>query len=114
MMKANSNRRPVRSVVRYGAGRPAPPARRSVTGVNAHFEELKRRLLQAYLTGDDAPTVALARRAALDAAAVAWLTPFPLLALPELLGEKLAAAREQARRQAAIRRRSQALLALSA
>jgi MarR-like DNA-binding transcriptional regulator SgrR of sgrS sRNA len=49
------------------------------------------------------------RRAANEAAALAWLTPYPLLLLPELLEEKVAAIRRQAARQADILRRSRTL-----
>ena len=45
-------------------------------------------------------------RAANDAAALAWTTPYPLLLFPVLLEEKAAAGRIQALRQKGIRQRS--------
>ncbi len=51
------------------------------------------------------------RRAANEAAALAWLTPYALLVFPTLLEEKAQAARHQTLRQAGIRRRSRNLLA---
>ena len=47
------------------------------------------------------------RRAANEAAALAWLTPFPLLVLPALLDEKAEAARRQAERQQTVTKRGQ-------
>ncbi len=53
------------------------------------------------------------RRAANEAAALVWLTPYPLLLLPVLFEEKVRAARLKAGRQALIRERSNELLALA-
>ena len=50
------------------------------------------------------------RRAANDAAALAWVTAYPLLVFPALLEEKVRAALRQYGRQAGIRRRSANLL----
>ena len=55
----------------------------------------------------------LLRRAANDAVALVWLTPFPLLLLPALFAEKALAARRVAGRQALIRERTSELLALA-
>ena len=49
------------------------------------------------------------RRAANEATALVWLTPFPLLLLPALLEEKAATARRQIARQNQINKRSKAL-----
>jgi hypothetical protein len=71
------------------------------------LDRLKERLLGKLLR--QAPKADLRkrlRRAANDAAALAWLTPFPLLVLPVLLEELAEAARRQAIRQEAILRRS--------
>ena len=54
------------------------------------------------------------RRAATEAATLAWMTPFPLLVLPVLLEEKIQEAQMQAQRQVLIRRRSRALIDLAA
>jgi hypothetical protein len=71
------------------------------------LEQLKHRLLrQALDAAADADFYAPLRRAANDAAAVAWMTPFPLLFLPELFGEKVAAARRQFERARNVRSRS--------
>jgi hypothetical protein len=77
------------------------------------FEALKRDLVNEQLweiweTGANA----LVRRAASDAASIAWTTAFPLLAFPELFQEKLRSYRVQAARQAEIMERSRELLAV--
>jgi len=75
------------------------------------LEQLKNRLLrQALDAAADAEFYAPLRRAANDAAAVAWMTPFPLLFLPELFGEKMAVARRQFERAQNVRTRSQRIL----
>jgi hypothetical protein len=62
----------------------------------AELERLKDRLLKTLLQdAEDADLLVLLRRAANEAAALAWTTPFPLLVLPELLEEKADAARRQ-------------------
>jgi hypothetical protein len=69
------------------------------------LDRLKERLLGELLSR--APKAELRRRlrrAANDAAALAWLTPFPVLVLPVLLEELAEAARRQATRQEAILR----------
>lgn len=77
--------------------------------------ELKERLLQEHLAGEEPPEVQpRVRWAAEEAASLAWASPFPLLVLPELVKEKVAAARRQAERQARIWRQSTALLAEAA
>ena len=55
---------------------------------------------------------AYVRRAADDAAALAWVTPYPLLVFPGLFEEKAEAALQQIERQESVRRRSLDLLAL--
>jgi hypothetical protein len=90
---------------------PAAPYR----GTMEHeLEALKRRLLAHELgraAGVDA-NVRL-RRAANDAAALAWLTPYPLLVLPVLFEEKVRESRKNAGRAALIRARSSDLLSLA-
>ena len=78
------------------------------------LERLKERLLAGAMR-PDAPVKldATLRQAADEAAALVWLTPYPLLLLPALFEEKAEAARQQAARQARIRRRSGGLLTLA-
>jgi hypothetical protein len=82
---------------------------------DARLAELKDRLLRLHLaeagTEDLTPLV---RRATEEAASLAWSTAFPLLVLPELIEEKVAAARQQAVRQNRIRRQSAAWIAEAA
>ncbi len=75
------------------------------------LENLKDRLLRQLLeqaTNPDQNTAL--RRAANDAAALAWVSRYPLLVFPTLLEEKARAALVQWRRQAGVRRRSLSLL----
>jgi len=81
--------------------RPVPPPFR--IGLETEFEGLKNRLLARELTVTTVPGIsATLRRAANEAAALAWETLFPLLVFPVLFEEKTAAAARQARRQARI------------
>jgi hypothetical protein len=76
------------------------------------LEQFKNRLLRAAL--HDAPSpefYASLRRAANEAAAAAWMKPFPLLFLPALFEEKAAAARRQFERAQTVRARSRRILA---
>ena len=69
----------------------------------AELDQLKDRLLEPLLRQTaDAELVRRLRRAANEAATLAWLTPFPLLVLPVLLDEKAETAKKQATRQQAI------------
>ena len=102
----------------------APPTRFKVkpnatrsgrTALNAEFEGLKNRLIEQHLTAVSDENLAPAlRRAAMDAAALAWGTPVPLLVLPELLQEKAVDARRRTVRQAAILRRTRKLMGAAA
>jgi hypothetical protein len=75
------------------------------------LEELKKRLLRQLLAKAVEPEENTAlRRAANDAAALAWLTRYPLLVFPELLREKAETALFQNRKQVEIRERSLNLL----
>jgi hypothetical protein len=90
---------------------PAPTYRGAV---EAELERLKERLLAAELARTvTLETNVLLRRAANEAVALVWLTPFPLLLLPGLFEEKARAARLAVGRQALIRERSNDLLALT-
>jgi len=75
------------------------------------LEQLKGRLLRERLARANAlgATVPL-RRAANDAAALAWVTGYPLLMFPVLFDEKARAALLQALRQDQVRERSRELL----
>ena len=75
------------------------------------FEKLKSRLLQRLLDNTVQPELnAPLRRAAHDAAALAWTTPFPALFFPALLEEKARRARLQFQKQDQVRLRSAILL----
>jgi hypothetical protein len=73
------------------------------------LDALKARLLREQLARVAEPALnPLLRRAANEAASLAWFTPFPLLVFPLLLEEKADEARRQEARQRQIRRRSRA------
>lgn len=77
------------------------------------LERLKNRLLRQTLDELTAPEASgFVRRAANEAAALAWDTRVPLLVFPALFEEKTTVALRQVERQASIRRRSQELLAV--
>jgi hypothetical protein len=64
------------------------------------FEDLKSRLVPSVLEDVAEPGVQRQLRlAANEAAAIAWLTPFPLLVFPVLLEEKAAEVQQYALRQ---------------
>ena len=90
--------------------RPTPPAPFRATQ-ETEFERLKVKLLATQLAHAPAPefTPPL-RRAANDAAALAWATVFPLLVFPVLFEEKAAAALRRLERQARIYKSSRELL----
>lgn len=82
--------------------RPVPPAPFRATQ-ETEFERLKNRLLTEKLLATAQPELnALLRRAANEAAALAWVTFYPLLVFPTLFEEKIHAAIRQAERQARI------------
>jgi hypothetical protein len=90
------------------------PKRAAVTAKNARggeLDRLKGRLLEEALREKAEPELGAAlRRAANEAAALAWATWYPLLLFPELFEEKVRAAARHAERQAEIRQRSLAWL----
>ncbi len=91
---------------RYGAV-PVQAAPFRATG-EIEFDRLKHLLLRVALdTAAKAELCAPLKRAANDAAAVAWLTSFPLLFFPALFEEKAATAQVQAVRQMKVRAWSQ-------
>lgn len=89
----------------------APAANFRVTQ-ETELERLKHRLLRERLrrTANVTLNVNL-RRAANEAAALAWVTAFPLLVFPGLFEEKVRTAQLQAARQSQVRARSEELLA---
>ena len=90
--------------------RPAPPAPFRATEESA-LERLKNRLLREFLYEEtEARAYGYVRRAANEAAALAWITRYPLLVFPALFEEKAEAARIQVRRQERVRQRSLELL----
>jgi len=90
----------------------APTAFRDTA--ETELDRLKERLLASELARTtNLEMNVLLRRAANDAVALVWLTPFPLLLLPALFEEKALVARRAAGRQALIRERSSELLALA-
>ena len=75
------------------------------------LERLKAELLNEALGENTEPELnAPLRRAANEAAAQVWFTPFPLLLFPALFEEKAQIARRQIERQHRILKRSEALV----
>src|SRR5262245_58748094 len=75
------------------------------------LERLKGRLLRLRLNENGVPELHVRlRRAANEAAALAWASSFPLLVFPELFAEKAGVALKQAQRQASVRERSREIL----
>jgi hypothetical protein len=76
------------------------------------FERLKSRLLADQLAALERPDLnAAVRRAANEAAALAWVTFYPLLTFPALFEEKTALALRHAERQARVYAHSREILA---
>ena len=91
--------------------RPAPPAPFRATQ-ETEFERLKNRLLTETLLATARPELnAPIRRAANEAAALAWVTFYPLLVFPVLFEEKIRTAIRQAERQARVYATSPELVA---
>ena len=85
---------------------PAPAAPfRAVLEHN--YERLNAKLLRERLADEETAALGMElRRAANEAAALAWATAFPLLFFPALFEEKVVAAGQRAARQAEIRSRT--------
>ena len=84
---------------------PLRPAHVSKRSVNT-LESLKDRLLGEQIAAvTDPELIQRLRRASDESASLAWATPYPLLALPELLAEKGREAWRQFERQRAIQSR---------
>ena len=90
--------------------RPAPSVPFRAVQEN-EFERLKNKLLAQQLLDATPELNAPLRRAANDAAALAWATAFPLLVFPVLFEEKTDAAVLRAGRQARIYANSQLIAA---
>jgi hypothetical protein len=91
---------------------PAPPAPFRAVHEN-EFEHLKDGLVRQRLEALWSPELsAQVRRAAHEAAALAWVTPYPLLMFPVLFEEKTENALRTVHRQNQIRERSRELFAV--
>lgn len=91
--------------------RPVPPAPFRAFQ-ESELEQLKNRMLREQLTQTAGPELNVRfRRAANEAAALAWINYAPLLVFPALFEEKAQVAQIQAARQASIFERSRELLA---
>jgi len=92
--------------------RPAPPAPfRAIQ--QTEFEKLKDQLLAERLEEAGEPQFnSDLRRAANEAAALAWVTPYPLLVFPALFEEKAETALVRLEKQEQVRQLSHELLAL--
>ncbi|HYG34899.1 MAG TPA: hypothetical protein VEC99_08955 [Clostridia bacterium] len=92
--------------------KPTPPAPFRASHEDG-FERLKNRLLEERLAETwGTGFTSNVRRAANEAAALAWITPYPLLVFPVLFEEKADAALRVAERQVEVRMRSRELLAV--
>jgi hypothetical protein len=99
-MKANGKRVNLRFAPEIRFELRAAPFR---AALESDFEQLKNRLLARQLDELEHPELNMAvRRAANEAAALAWVTVYPLLVFPALFEEKTAAALRHAERQARI------------
>jgi hypothetical protein len=108
MKEKNMNDRYQREPKRFATNAPAEgrtiPFREIET---TELEKLKTRLLLELLRNTTTPEQnTLLRRAANDAAALAWATAYPLLLFPTLLEEKARAALAQWKHQQGVRARS--------
>jgi hypothetical protein len=92
--------------------RPEPPAPFRAVQEN-EFEKLKLQLLEERLAEEPNPGLnSYLRRAANEAASLAWVTAYPLLVFPTLFEEKANTAATQAQRQKHVRQRSLELLSV--
>ena len=119
ILKGNMRQRYRRIITRFEAetqfeaGAIAPVPFRGA--LETELDQLKERLLGPLLNASADPAQgAPLRRAANEAAGLAWMTPFPLLFFPVLLEEKVRAAQRQEARQRQIRRQTGGLLAKAA
>ena len=112
-MNAKYKRVPTRFGPETGFEVRLAPATRLRARQEAELERLKTRLLAERLEARWEPQFGgHLRRAASEAAALAWVTQYPLLVFPVLFEEKAAEALLQAERQEQIRQSSRELLAV--
>lgn len=91
---------------------PAPPAPFRARQEN-ELERLKNRLLRERLDEAWEPErIRLLRRAANEAASLAWVSPYPLLVFPTLFEEKITAETDRLERQERVYQVSRELLAV--
>jgi hypothetical protein len=112
-MNTNYKRVPARfdPETRFEVKPARPTAGRAAQDIE--LERLKNRLLAQTLNELAVPEAGgFVRRAAIEAAALAWETRFPLLVFPGLFEEKTQTALLQTERQASVRRRSLDLFAV--
>jgi hypothetical protein len=113
--KENMNTNYKRVPTRFGPEtrfevKPVPPAPFRATQ-ETELERLKNRLLLRSINDLAEPEyIAGVRRAANEAAALAWVTPYPLLTFPVLFEEKVETALLYAERQTSVRERSAELV----
>ena len=92
--------------------RPAPPAPFRALQ-ESEFEKLRDQLLGDRLEREGSPQLnSHLRRAANEAAALAWITPYPLLVFPALFEEKADAELVRVDKQRRVRQISRELLAV--
>ena len=97
--------------IRFEFG-PIPRTASARAEESSRFEALKRQLLNERLSDIwETEVNNSVRRAANDAASLAWTTPYPLLTFPELFEEMLRTCLAHVERQTEIFRRSRVLLA---
>jgi hypothetical protein len=110
-MNANYRRVPTRFGAETGFEvKPTPPAPFRARQ-EAELERLKSRLLSEQLEARrDSQLSTELKRAADEAAALAWVTRYPLLVFPALFEEQAEAALLRAERQEQVRQRSRELL----
>ena len=114
-MKQNDNAKPARFRPDRNLNVEVAPIAPSQGGLKAEFFQLKQRLLHQFLHTAERPELRpQVDRAANEAAAVAWLTPYPLLVFPGLFEEKTRAALDQEAYQEQVLLRSQEILAAAA
>ena len=105
-MNTNSKRVPTRLDPETGFEIKPIPSAAFRAAQNTDLERVKHRLLVQTLNELTAPEAkSLVHRAAIEAAALAWDTRFPLLVFPGLFEEETQIALLQTKRQASARRR---------
>src|SRR2546427_6907061 len=110
-MNKNATRVPTESAPDTGFEVKPPPPPPFRGEVETKLERLKKQLLLERLeTATELEANGYLRRAANEAAALAWVTAYPLLLFPALFEEKADAALLQAERQEIILQRSRELL----